>query len=255
MSDGSRSSPGERRGRREEKDLDSETLALHNKRFYVDVKENERGRFIKLAEVSLDGRRNRLIMPMSVATMFRDHLGKFIKFYDNLAAKTGENHNFEENSLLMSENIVRNSRKYSMSLKENRRGHYLRVTQTFLRSMYPNVRLQIALPASGMAPFRDILTRLLEKYSDGYISETEDDIELPESKSIRSENKVFYFDVNHNHRGTFVRVKHLTGRRSSIAIPQSAWASFSSTFKNLLKSMEKPKEAAVANGTMKERGD
>lgn len=53
MSDGSRSSAEERRGRREEKELDSEMLLIQSKRFYVDVKENKRGRFIKLAEVLL----------------------------------------------------------------------------------------------------------------------------------------------------------------------------------------------------------
>ena len=38
-------------------DLASRTLVLESKRFYLDVKENKRGRFIKIAEISADGRK------------------------------------------------------------------------------------------------------------------------------------------------------------------------------------------------------
>ena len=38
-------------------DLASRTLVLESKRFYLDVKENQRGRFIKVAEISADGRK------------------------------------------------------------------------------------------------------------------------------------------------------------------------------------------------------
>ena len=39
----------------------SRTLVLESKRFYLDVKENQRGRFIKVAEISADGRKVRKI--------------------------------------------------------------------------------------------------------------------------------------------------------------------------------------------------
>ena len=40
-------------------DLASRSLVLESKRFYLDVKENKRGRFIKIAEISADGRKER----------------------------------------------------------------------------------------------------------------------------------------------------------------------------------------------------
>ena len=43
-------------------DLASRTLVLESKRFYLDVKENARGRFIKMAEISSDGRKNQILM-------------------------------------------------------------------------------------------------------------------------------------------------------------------------------------------------
>lgn len=37
-----------------EEELASKTLQIQSKRFYIDVKQNKRGRFIKLAEVRYD---------------------------------------------------------------------------------------------------------------------------------------------------------------------------------------------------------
>lgn len=50
MSDGS--SGDDRRPPHGEQELASKMLQVQSKRFYVDVKQNNRGRFIKLAEVS-----------------------------------------------------------------------------------------------------------------------------------------------------------------------------------------------------------
>ena len=48
-------------------DLASRTLVLESKRFYLDVKENTRGRFIKIAEISADGRKNQILMTLPTA--------------------------------------------------------------------------------------------------------------------------------------------------------------------------------------------
>jgi len=39
----------------EEEELASRTLQIQSKRFYLDVKENRRGRFLKIAEVQIIG--------------------------------------------------------------------------------------------------------------------------------------------------------------------------------------------------------
>ena len=38
----------------EEEELASRTLHIQSKRFYIDVKENQRGRFLKIAEVLMN---------------------------------------------------------------------------------------------------------------------------------------------------------------------------------------------------------
>ena len=65
-------------------DLASRTLVLESKRFYLDVKENQRGRFIKIAEISADGRKNQILMTFSTAALFSQNLVTFIDFYKDL---------------------------------------------------------------------------------------------------------------------------------------------------------------------------
>jgi hypothetical protein len=43
-------------------------------RFYLDVKQNRRGRFMKIAEVGAGGKKSRLLLSMFTASEFRDHL-------------------------------------------------------------------------------------------------------------------------------------------------------------------------------------
>ena len=48
------------------------------------MKENQRGRFIKIAEMSTDGRKNQIMMTISTAALFRKKLIQFIDFYHDL---------------------------------------------------------------------------------------------------------------------------------------------------------------------------
>ncbi len=65
-----------RRGRSEEVELTTRELRIEQKRFYFNLKENTRGRFLKIAEVS--GGRSTIIIPSSGWVEFRDMLNTFI---------------------------------------------------------------------------------------------------------------------------------------------------------------------------------
>ncbi|XP_035983597.1 transcriptional activator protein Pur-alpha, partial [Fundulus heteroclitus] len=60
-------------------ELASKRVDIQNKRFYLDVKQNVKGRFLKIAEVGAGGNKSRLTLSMSVAVEFRDYLGDFIE--------------------------------------------------------------------------------------------------------------------------------------------------------------------------------
>ncbi|UYV75885.1 PURA [Cordylochernes scorpioides] len=155
--------PAQRGGQRmpqEEQELATKMLQIQSKRFYLDVKQNRRGRFIKVAEVETAGRKSRLLLAMSTAAEFRDHLTTFSDLYASLGPPNPDN--IPEDGKLKSEVMVKDNRRYYLDLKENTRGRFLRVSQTIARG---GPRSQIAIPAQGMIEFRDALTDLLEEYN------------------------------------------------------------------------------------------
>ncbi|XP_041047933.1 transcriptional activator protein Pur-beta-like [Carcharodon carcharias] len=74
----------------ETQELASKRVDIQNKRFYLDVKQNAKGRFLKIAEVvGAGGRKSRLTVSMPVAAEMRDSLGDFIEHYAQLGLPSG----------------------------------------------------------------------------------------------------------------------------------------------------------------------
>ncbi|XP_053320635.1 transcriptional activator protein Pur-beta [Spea bombifrons] len=247
----------------ETQELASKRLDIQNKRFYLDVKQNAKGRFIKIAEVGAGGSKSRLTLSMAVAAEFRDYLGDFIEHYAQLGPSSPEQiaqSSGEDGSgaggprrALKSEFLVRENRKYYLDLKENQRGRFLRIRQTINRGpgfsggAGGGAGLQsgqtIALPAQGLIEFRDALAKLIDDYGG------EDDElgvglgpgggggaggmygELPEGTSITVDSKRFFFDVGCNKYGVFLRVSEVKpSYRNSITVPLKAWGKFGGAF-------------------------
>lgn len=220
---------GDRNDRKKvvEEELESKQLNISYKRYYVDVKQNPRGRFIKIAEMG-STYKSRLVLSMTAAVQLRDRLSDMVAFVETLPEFEEKDSAEKEGAVtLKSETLVFDSRRYYLDLKENMRGRFLRVAQILSNPRAP--RSQIAIPLQGMAEMRDTLTLLLDKYSAGYLTEPTA-TNLPKPKSLNAESsKTFYFDVGQNDRGTFVRVsevKPTTGFRSSITIPKNSLENF-----------------------------
>ncbi|XP_077621964.1 transcriptional regulator protein Pur-beta [Crocuta crocuta] len=231
---------------------------IQNKRFYLDVKQNAKGRFLKIAEVGAGGSKSRLTLSMAVAAEFRDYLGDFIEHYAQLgpsspeqvaAAAAGAEEGGGPRRALKSEFLVRENRKYYLDLKENQRGRFLRIRQTVNRGgggPGPG-GLQsgqtIALPAQGLIEFRDALAKLIDDYGGD-----DDELaggagggaggpggglygELPEGTSITVDSKRFFFDVGCNKYGVFLRVSEVKpSYRNAITVPFKAWGKFGGAF-------------------------
>jgi hypothetical protein len=235
-------------GQQGEQELATKMLQIQHKRFYLDVKQNRRGRFIKVAEVGAAGRKSRLLLAMSTAAEFRDHLTSFSELYASLGPPNPDN--LPEDGKLKSEVMVKDNRRYYLDLKENNRGRFLRVSQTISRG---GPRSQIAIPAQGMIEFRDALTDLLEEFGtdDGGredITITSFKGELPEGRHMRIDNKKFYFDIGQNNLGIYMRISEVKSNfRSSITIPEKSWARFRDVFSDYVDKMsevtEKPSGA------------
>ncbi|NXA29118.1 PURA protein, partial [Ibidorhyncha struthersii] len=162
---------------------------IQNKRFYLDVKQNAKGRFLKIAEVGAGGNKSRLTLSMSVAVEFRDYLGDFIEHYAQLGPSQPP--------------------ELAQAADEPRRAPKREVLgQT------------IALPAQGLIEFRDALAKLIDDYG-----VEEEPAELPEGTSLTVDNKRFFFDVGSNKYGVFMRVSEVKPTyRNSITVPYKVWA-------------------------------
>jgi len=199
-------------------DLASRTLVLESKRFYLDVKENSRGRFIKIAEISADGRKNQILMTLPTAAQFRQHLVSMIQAVRELAPVDPARLQQGE---LRSEVMFKEDKKYHIDLKENARGRFLKVSETFTRGYS---RFQIFIPADGMEEFNLHLKELIEEYDDGEIEEA---AAAPDNRHVRIENKNFFFSCKKNAQGRYITVAEIKGNfRNTILIPESGWDDF-----------------------------
>ncbi|CAF0887850.1 unnamed protein product [Adineta ricciae] len=248
-----------------EEELATKTLHIQSKRFYLDVKQNRRGRFIKIAEVSAGGRKSRILMSMSVASELRDQLDAFDQFLRTLAEHDPNNLQTNEDGCLRSGLITRDDRKYYLDLKENDRGRFLRISMVGLNTP----RTQVALPAQGVQELRDVLTGLLEEFGNEddkdsiesppaigmsykqlvttnvYLHEKSslEPAELPESKYIHVGNKNFYFDIGSNNRGVFLRISEVRANfRTAITIPEKAWSRFRDNINDFILAMDKERQ-------------
>ncbi|XP_016967087.1 transcriptional activator protein Pur-beta isoform X2 [Drosophila biarmipes] len=227
-----------------EQELATKMLQIQSKRFYLDVKQNRRGRFIKVAEIGADGRRSQIYLALSTAAEFRDHLSSFSDYYASLAIQNAgppNTDNLPEDGKLKSEMMIKDYRRYYLDLKENARGRFLRVSQTITRG---GPRSQIALPAQGMIEFRDALTDLLEEFgaNDGGFKG-----DLPEERHMKVDNKNFYFDIGQNNRGVYMRISEVKNNfRTSITIPEKCWIRFRDIFNDYCEKMKKSSDSITA---------
>lgn len=244
-------------------ELASKMVFIQNKRFYLDVKQNRRGRFIKIAEVTPGGNKNRLTLSMPIANEFRNILGDFIEHYATLGPTNPEAPPDERRHSLKSERITRENKRYFLDLKENDRGRFLRVRQQQAFNNYnqdgrPINPPQIALPAQGMVEFRDALTGLIDEYG----QDIADQLELPQSHVIGNRrSKQFFLDVGRNQRGVFLRITEQTRYyRSAITVPEKHWKEFANIFKEKSEEMQEynsqvEKNKTSDDGDMAEIGD
>ncbi|XP_011048132.1 PREDICTED: transcription factor Pur-alpha 1-like [Populus euphratica] len=241
-------------------ELMCKTLQVEHKLFYFDLKENPRGRYLKISEKT-SATRSTIIVPFSGISWFLDLFNHYV---DNSA----------DDQDLFSKELQLDTKVFYFDIGENRRGRFLKVSEA---SVSRN-RSTIIIPAGssrdeGWAAFRNILAEISEAsrlfmlpnqqssetseqlvgLSDdvgaGFISghssqspaptselNVDRSVELPPqdeignlgvSKVIRVDQKRFFFDLGSNNRGHFLRISEVAGNdRSSIILPLSGLKQF-----------------------------
>jgi len=274
---------GPERGRGED-ELASRSITIQNKRFYLDVKQNSRGVFIKIAEVLMDGSKSRLALSLTSAREFRNHLTQFNEFYagsqkinkynnGRKGSSSSSEGEYGRNSALKSAVIYGNGsakypvigrRRYFLDLKENRRGKFLQVAEASSRAGMAT-RNRVVIPAQGMIEFRNHLSELLSEYwpsDDASVGRCDEgDISaargknFPQPKSLRvHQGKVLYFDSGVNPRGNFLRISQVTTRfRTSILLPKDSLTRVHNMLGDILKEFDAPKEDKFTSSSARSR--
>lgn len=202
-------------------ELATRSLRIQSKRYYVDVKQNQRGRFMKLVEGLPNGNKNRISFPMSTVPDVRDKLDTFATFWEAMDSNGGDKEvEATEDGRLKSDDIRSGQRRIYFDLKENKRGVFLRISST---ASYGATRQTVAVPAQGIRDISRVMCEMIDEFGQ---SDDHDD-QLPEFQEMRVERKRFYFDCGSNDRGAFLRISEVTNRyRSSITIPQQGLSKF-----------------------------
>ncbi|KAI4373734.1 hypothetical protein MLD38_011820 [Melastoma candidum] len=238
-------------------ELMCKTLQVEHKLFYFDLKENPRGRYLKISEKT-SATRSTIIVPFSGISWFLDLFNYYVS---------------ADEQDLFSKELQLDTKVFYFDVGENRRGRFLKISEA---SVSRN-RSTIIVPAGnsreeGWAAFRNILAEVNEAsrlfilpnqqnpesaeqlvdLSDdvgaGFISghnsqpspsselNADRSVELPGpeeignmgvSKVIRVDQKKFFFDLGSNNRGHFLRISEVAGSdRSSIILPLSGLKQF-----------------------------
>lgn len=201
------------------KDIATKSLYIQSKKFYIDIKEGKRGKFMKLAEVAPNGQKMKIIMDLPTAKEFHDHLSEFCEIYSELGpGRSDSSHHNDGN--LKCETIFKEDRRYYLDLKENHRGRFLKVSM----SLPNHERSQIVIPAHGMIDIRDALTDMLNEHGK---DDKADGSDSERRQTLTVDNKNFHFDVGGNPRGTFLRISEVSGSfRATITVPEEIWDRF-----------------------------
>ncbi|CAL4950629.1 unnamed protein product [Urochloa decumbens] len=242
-------------------ELVSKTLQFEHKLFYFDLKENPRGRYLKISEKT-SATRSTIIVPVDGIAWFLDLFDYYIR--------TDERDAFSKELRLQ-------TKVFYFDIGENKRGRFLKVSEA---SVNRN-RSTIIVPAGssgeeGWEAFRNVLLEINNEASRLYVlpnhpnqqhmepperlpglsddvgagfiaghggqsaSGPEVDVErlvdLPPqeeisgmgmSKVIRADQKRFFFDLGSNNRGHYLRISEVAGAdRSSIILPLSGLKQF-----------------------------
>ncbi|KAJ8956052.1 hypothetical protein NQ318_016502 [Aromia moschata] len=215
-----------------EQELATKMLQIQSKRFYLDVKQNRRGRFIKVAEIGADGRRSQIFLALSTAAEFRDHLSAFSDFYSSLGPPNPDN-------VPRRWQAEERNDDQGQPFKGELAGRFLRVSQTITRG---GPRSQVAIPAQGMIEFRDALTDLLDEFSTDEHAYKPD---LPEGRHMHVDNKNFYFDIGQNNRGVYMRISEVkTNFRTAITVPEKSWQRFRDILSDYCDKIKQPTQGS-----------
>lgn len=205
-------------------ELVSIPVKIESKRLYVSLRENERGRFLKISEAETSsGQKHKMIVPASGISQLKDLVTRVAEEDRRLGASTT---NKPESSSeqggqrgppkpLYTERMIVSGRRFFLDLLVNARGRYFKLSHVPLNGN----RVQITLPASGLNTFANTIQRVLDETPEDGKSTTNG--KITRNGAVRElvvENKRLVFQTGTNARGSYLRLIERPGN-SAVVMP------------------------------------
>lgn len=238
-------------------ELFSEVLRIQTKVFYVDLKENTRGRYLKIAEKGKYRPKSSVVIPAS-------GLGQFILLFDYYideaaAARPGQ-----------PRDMIVETKVFNFSTGDNERGRYLRIFES--GGGYPAGGSSLMIPAgwgnNNLRTFKECLERValflnedvsvlsgaqpVPSSSQPIVARTSEQVNLETSKDggpvLSVGNKHFFFDLRRNDRGQYLKIKEVSGNmKNLLVVPVAAVSKFQEAIALALLGKPRPDQGSTSS--------
>ena len=138
--------------------IKSDTMIKDQKRYYLDLKENERGRFLRISMVGNRGPRAQIAIPAEGLAEIQEHYCRLLTEFNNLSE---EDLVREADALSLSESkaLKADNKSFYFDLGSNTRGTFLKISEVRANQF----KTSITLPSDFIEKFRDHLTQFIGK--------------------------------------------------------------------------------------------
>ena len=135
--------------------LHSESITIETKRFFCDLRENEKGRFVKISQLGARmGGRVTMVVPARGLAQLRDAVAAVcVEAGVELGPAPGNVLTLEQDALPDSQQLTTENKRFFFDVGSNQRGVYMRISE--LNQL--GQRQSITVPHSGWQSFVDVL--------------------------------------------------------------------------------------------------
>jgi hypothetical protein len=132
--------------------LKSEMMIKDNRRYYMDLKENARGRFLRVSQtITRGGPRSQIAIPAQGMSDFRNAL-------TDLLEEFGTEDGGFRGELPEGRHMKVENKNFYFDVGQNNRGIYMRISE-----LNRHYRTEITIPEKAWSQFRDIFVEYVDK--------------------------------------------------------------------------------------------
>jgi len=140
-------------------------MVKDNRRYYLDLKENNRGRFLRVSQtISRGGPRSQIAIPAQGMIEFRDALTDLLEEFGTDDGGQGREDitiTSFKGELPEGRHMRIDNKKFYFDIGQNNLGIYMRISE-----VKSNFRSSITIPEKSWARFRDVFSDYVEKMSE-----------------------------------------------------------------------------------------